>query len=181
MEKEEEKLPQAPAPPLRGSILRLTNYSANGYNLRLKLEKGRSWKVRQNAVIEIDPPSDHLDHGDDYAHFVYELFLSEEDFGVGDVLPLESLVHLEGNCLRGAFMVGALAQGGKALLERVKIYIVEFATKEVVEIVRPYKQFDAISFTLKEENNGWALVMECVYEDEQVWVWAREVIGNQKR
>ncbi len=37
--------------------LALVNYSCNGFNLRVKLGKGRRWRVSNKLVIEVDLPS----------------------------------------------------------------------------------------------------------------------------
>lgn len=42
--------------------------------------------------------------------------------------------------------------------------------------------FDAVKFEAKEIESGkWGIFMENIYKSENVWVWARSVIGDQKR
>lgn len=54
----------------------LTNYSCNGFSLRMKLTEERKWLVSQQLVVEIDPPFESRDESitsTDYDHFVYEI------------------------------------------------------------------------------------------------------------
>ena len=67
-------------------------------------------------------------------------------------------------------------------MKNLNIGILNFATKEVIEICSIGRSFDAVQFEAGEIEPGkWSIFMENKYESENAWVWARDVVDNLKK